>query len=50
MESDIHMSAEALDEEAKVGLVTPESFAQPTRIGRPMIEDPAVDVVRRILQ
>lgn len=37
-------------EEVKVGLVTPESFAQPTRMGRPMIEDPAVDVVRRILQ
>lgn len=50
MESDIHMSAEALEEDAKVGLVTPESFAQPTRMGRPMIEDPAVDVVRRILQ
>lgn len=50
VESDMHMSAEALDEDVKVGLVTPESFAQPTRMGRPMIEDPAVDVVRRILQ
>ncbi|NP_001414613.1 coiled-coil domain-containing protein 180 isoform X1 [Rattus norvegicus] len=50
MESEIQMSSEALEEEAKVGLVTPESFAQPTRMGRPMIEDPAVDVVRRILQ
>lgn len=42
MESDIHESAE--------DLVTPESFAQPTRMGRPMIEDPAVDVVKKILQ
>ncbi|XP_036034437.1 coiled-coil domain-containing protein 180 [Onychomys torridus] len=50
MESDIHVSSEALEEEAKVGLVTPESFAQPTRMGRPMIEDPAVDVVKKILQ
>ncbi|EDL02385.1 mCG14146 [Mus musculus] len=50
VESDMHMSMEALEEDVKVGLVTPESFAQPTRMGRPMIEDPAVDVVRRILQ
>lgn len=50
MESDIHVSSEALEEEAKVGLVAPESFAQPTRMGRPMIEDPAVEVVKKILQ
>ncbi|XP_041523268.1 coiled-coil domain-containing protein 180 [Microtus oregoni] len=50
VESDIHESSEDLEEEAKVGPVTPESFAQPTRIGRPMIEDPAVDVVKKILQ
>ncbi|XP_057647171.1 coiled-coil domain-containing protein 180 [Chionomys nivalis] len=50
VESDIHESSEDLEEEAKVGPVTPESFAQPTRMGRPMIEDPAVDVVKKILQ
>ena len=50
VESDMHMSMEALEEDVQVGLVTPESFAQPTRMWRPMIEDPAVDVVRRILQ
>nr|XP_048276472.1 coiled-coil domain-containing protein 180 isoform X1 [Myodes glareolus] len=50
VESDIHESSEDLAEETKVGPVTPESFAQPTRMGRPMIEDPAVDVVKKILQ
>lgn len=50
MESDIHVSSEVFEEEAKVGTVAPESFAHPTRLGRPMIEDPAVDVVKRILQ
>ncbi|CAO2580667.1 Coiled-coil domain-containing protein 180 [Lemmus lemmus] len=48
VESDIHESPEDL-EETKMGPVTPESFAQPTRMGRPMIEDPAVDVVKKIL-
>lgn len=50
VESDFHESLEDLEEETKVGPVTPESFAQPTRMGRPMIEDPAVDVVKKILQ
>ncbi|XP_060235849.1 LOW QUALITY PROTEIN: coiled-coil domain-containing protein 180 [Meriones unguiculatus] len=50
MESDIHASSEGPDEENKVGLVTPESFAQPTRMGKSMIEDPAVDVIKKILQ
>lgn len=49
-DSDILVSSEVLEEEAKVDLVTPESFAQPSRIGRPMIEDPALDVVKKILQ
>lgn len=50
MESEAHVSSDALEEETKVGLVTPESFAQPTRMGKPMIEDPAVDVIKKILQ
>ncbi|XP_045878628.1 coiled-coil domain-containing protein 180 isoform X1 [Meles meles] len=50
VESDIMVSSEALEEEAKVDLVTPESFAQPSRMGKPMIEDPAVEVVKKILQ
>ncbi|XP_051017528.1 coiled-coil domain-containing protein 180 [Acomys russatus] len=50
VESETCTSSEAFEEEAKVDIVTPESFAQPTRMGRPMIEDPAVDVVKRILQ
>ncbi|XP_045878629.1 coiled-coil domain-containing protein 180 isoform X2 [Meles meles] len=49
VESDIMVSSEALEEEAKVDLVTPESFAQPSRMGKPMIEDPAVEVVKKIL-
>lgn len=47
--SDIQAS-EAPEEEAKVGLVNPESFAQPSRIGKAMIEDTAVMVIRKILQ
>ncbi|XP_040594831.1 coiled-coil domain-containing protein 180 isoform X2 [Mesocricetus auratus] len=50
MESEVHVSSEVIEEEAKVGLIAPESFSQPTRMGRPMIEDPAVDVVKKILQ
>lgn len=50
VESDILVSSEALEEEAKVDLVTPESFAQPSRMGKSMIEDPAVEVVKKILQ
>ncbi|XP_021100263.1 coiled-coil domain-containing protein 180 isoform X2 [Heterocephalus glaber] len=49
VESDNWMSSGTLKEEAKVGLVNPESFAQPFRMGRPMIEDPAVEVVKKIL-
>ncbi|XP_047380081.1 coiled-coil domain-containing protein 180 isoform X1 [Sciurus carolinensis] len=50
VESDILISSEVPEEEAKVGPVTPESFAQPSRIGKAMIEDPAVMVIRKILQ
>ncbi|XP_007472334.1 PREDICTED: LOW QUALITY PROTEIN: coiled-coil domain containing 180, partial [Lipotes vexillifer] len=50
VESDILVSSEAHEEEAKVDVVTPESFTQPSRMGRSLIEDPAVEVVRRILQ
>lgn len=50
MESDIQMSSETFEEEAKIDVVTPESFAQPSRMGKPMIEDPAVEVVKKILQ
>ncbi|XP_054582862.1 coiled-coil domain-containing protein 180 [Eptesicus fuscus] len=49
-DSDILVSSEVLEEEAKVDVVTPESFAQPSRMGKPMIEDPAIDVVKKILQ
>lgn len=48
VESDILLSSEVY-EEAKVDMVTPESFAQPSRMGKSMIEvlwrwsrDPAV--------
>nr|XP_051712238.1 coiled-coil domain-containing protein 180 isoform X2 [Oryctolagus cuniculus] len=50
VDSDVQMSSEAHEEEAKVEGVTPESFAQPSRMGKPMIEDPAVEVVKKILQ
>ncbi|XP_054943061.1 coiled-coil domain-containing protein 180 isoform X1 [Physeter macrocephalus] len=50
VESDILVSSEAHEEEAKVDVVTPESFTQPSRMGKSMIQDPAVEVVRRILQ
>ncbi|KAM9082498.1 coiled-coil domain-containing protein 180 isoform 4-T7 [Megaptera novaeangliae] len=50
VERDILVSSEAHEEEAKVDVVTPESFTQPRRVGKSMIEDPAVEVVRRILQ
>ncbi|XP_033615019.1 coiled-coil domain-containing protein 180 isoform X5 [Fukomys damarensis] len=50
VESDNKMSSGTLEEEAKMGLVNPESFAQPSRMGRPLIEDPAVEVVKKILQ
>lgn len=49
-ESDILVSSEVLEDEAKVDVVTPESFAQPSRMGRPMIEDQAIDVIKKILQ
>ncbi|KAM9206500.1 coiled-coil domain-containing protein 180 [Dugong dugon] len=50
VESDILVSSEVLEEDAKVDLVTPESFAQPSRMGKSVIEDPVVEVVKRILQ
>ncbi|KAM5258480.1 coiled-coil domain-containing protein 180 isoform 2-T4 [Hipposideros larvatus] len=50
VQSDILVSSEVLEEEAKVDVVTPESFAQPSRMGKSMIEDPAVEVVKKILQ
>nr|XP_054376305.1 coiled-coil domain-containing protein 180 isoform X17 [Pongo abelii] len=49
-DSDILTSSEALEEEAKLDVVTPESFAQLSRMGKPLIEDPAVDVIRKLLQ
>ncbi|KAM5298475.1 coiled-coil domain-containing protein 180 [Ctenodactylus gundi] len=50
VESDIQASLETLEEESKVGPITPESFAQPSRIGKPMIDDPAVEVVKKLLR
>lgn len=50
VESDILVSSEAQEEEAKGDVVTPESLAQPSRMGKSMVEDPAVEVVKRILQ
>ncbi|OWK01118.1 hypothetical protein Celaphus_00018451 [Cervus elaphus hippelaphus] len=50
VDSDILLSSEVYEEEAKADIVTPESFAQPSRMGKSMIEDPAVEVVKRILQ
>ncbi|XP_045418468.1 coiled-coil domain-containing protein 180 [Lemur catta] len=48
-ESGIVVSSEVIEEESKEGQVTPESFALPSRMGKPMIEDPAVEVVKKIL-
>ncbi|XP_053512070.1 coiled-coil domain-containing protein 180 isoform X2 [Artibeus jamaicensis] len=48
--SDILVSSEALEEDSKTRGVTPESLAHPSRMGKPMIEDPAIDVVKKILQ
>ncbi|XP_045696693.1 coiled-coil domain-containing protein 180 isoform X2 [Phyllostomus hastatus] len=50
IESDILVTSEALEEETKTRGVTPESFAHPSRMGKPMIEDPAIEVVKKILQ
>ncbi|XP_054440931.1 LOW QUALITY PROTEIN: coiled-coil domain-containing protein 180 [Pteronotus mesoamericanus] len=50
IESEILVSSEALEEEAKTHGVTPESLAHPSRMGKPMIEDPAIEVVKKILQ
>ncbi|KAM5329415.1 coiled-coil domain-containing protein 180 isoform 2-T3 [Glossophaga mutica] len=50
IESDILVCSEALEEEGKTRGVTPESFAHPSRMGKPMIEDPAIEVVKKILQ
>ncbi|XP_069866287.1 coiled-coil domain-containing protein 180 isoform X1 [Dipodomys merriami] len=50
VESDIMVSSEALEEEAKIGLVSPESFAQPSRMGKSLLDDPAVEVIKKILQ
>lgn len=50
VDSDILLSSEVYEEEAKADIVTPESFAQPSHMGKSMIEDPAVEVVKRILQ
>ncbi|XP_006887023.1 PREDICTED: coiled-coil domain-containing protein 180 [Elephantulus edwardii] len=50
VESDILVSSEVLEEDAKLDLVTPESFAQPCRMGKSMVEDPVIEVVKRILQ
>ncbi|XP_066214219.1 coiled-coil domain-containing protein 180-like [Saccopteryx leptura] len=49
VKSDIQVSSEALEEEAKVDRGAPKSFAQPSRMGKPLIEDPAVEVVKKIL-
>ncbi|XP_069328241.1 coiled-coil domain-containing protein 180-like [Eulemur rufifrons] len=48
-ESDIVVSSEVIEEESKEEQVTAESFALPSRMGKPMIEDPAVEVVKKIL-
>ncbi|XP_070107225.1 coiled-coil domain-containing protein 180 isoform X2 [Equus caballus] len=50
VESDIQVSSEALEEEARVDMVAPEAFAQPSRMGKSMIEDPATEVIKKILQ
>ncbi|XP_059957228.1 LOW QUALITY PROTEIN: coiled-coil domain-containing protein 180 [Mesoplodon densirostris] len=50
VESDILVSSKAHKEEAKVDVVTPKSFSQPSRMGKSLIEDTAVEVVRKILQ
>lgn len=50
LDSEVQISSEAHEEEARAEAVTPESLAQPSRMGKPMIEDPAVEVVRKILQ
>ncbi|XP_060055111.1 coiled-coil domain-containing protein 180 isoform X3 [Erinaceus europaeus] len=50
IESDILVSSEVLEEDAYINTVNAESFAQPSRMGKPMIEDPALEVVKKILQ
>ncbi|KAM8801888.1 coiled-coil domain-containing protein 180 [Rhynchonycteris naso] len=49
VKSDIQVSSEVFEEEAKVDRGAPDSFAQPSRMGKPLIEDPAVEVVKKIL-
>ncbi|XP_075864969.1 coiled-coil domain-containing protein 180 [Microcebus murinus] len=48
-DSEIVVSLEVLEDEPKEEPVNPESFALPSRMGKPMIEDPAVEVVKKIL-
>ncbi|XP_023421292.1 coiled-coil domain-containing protein 180 [Cavia porcellus] len=50
IQSDNQMSSATLEEETKTDLINPESFAQPSRMGKLMIDDPAVEVVKMILQ
>ncbi|XP_054545105.1 coiled-coil domain-containing protein 180 [Talpa occidentalis] len=50
VESDVLASSEVLEEESKVDQIIPESFAQPSRMGKSMIEDPALEVLKKILQ
>ncbi|XP_075415622.1 coiled-coil domain-containing protein 180 [Tenrec ecaudatus] len=50
IDSDLLVSSDILEEETRTDIVSPESFAQPIRLGKSMIEDPVVEVIKRILQ
>ncbi|XP_045152463.1 coiled-coil domain-containing protein 180 [Echinops telfairi] len=50
MDSDLLVASDILEDETRMDIVSPESFAQPIRLGKSMIEDPVVEVIKRILQ
>ncbi|XP_054981136.1 coiled-coil domain-containing protein 180 [Sorex araneus] len=50
LESDEPVSSDIAEDDAIMDQLTPESFIQPSRIGKSMIDDPALDVIKKILQ
>ncbi|XP_055973439.1 coiled-coil domain-containing protein 180 [Sorex fumeus] len=50
IESDEPVSSDVAEDEAIMDQLIPESFIQPSRIGKSMIDDPALEVIKKILQ
>lgn len=50
MESDGLVISDIPEDETNMDQLISESFIQPSRIGKSMIDDPALDLVKKILQ